>query len=363
MFNDSYKKKQVLITGHTGFKGSWLAHWLLRLGSEVTGVSIDVPTEPSHFRLTDLGHLVDDRRLDIRDRHGVIALLKEIKPDFVFHLAAQALVWRSYSNPADTFDVNIQGTVNMLEGLRLLDHPCTAVFITSDKCYENMEWIWGYRETDRLGGKDPYSASKGGAELAIRGYYASYFSSPDSPIRIAIGRAGNVIGGGDWAENRIVPDCIMAWANGESVQIRNPLSTRPWQHVLEPLSGYLTLGMHLLNDNHLNGEAFNFGPAPDQNYTVEKLIETMSNHWPESSWHKISRDNDLHEAGLLKLDCEKAKALLSWKSTLDFRETVQFTIDWYKEGVHLNKSMLPVTLSQLEDFEKIAFRKNNVWAR
>ena len=362
MFQNVYRNRRVLITGHTGFKGSWLAHWLLRLGAEVTGVSIDVPTEPSHFARTGLAGLMDDRRMDIRDRTGITDLIRELQPDFVFHLAAQPLVWHSYTHPAETFEVNVQGTVNILEGLRLLDRPCTAVLITSDKCYENREWVWGYKETDRLGGKDPYSASKGAAELAIKGYHASFFSQ-NSPVRIATGRAGNVIGGGDWAPNRIVPDCIRAWVGKEAVEIRNPRATRPWQHVLEPLSGYLALGMRLLKDRNLAGEAFNFGPPPNQNHTVETLIRAMSDHWAGASFLLTAKENSPHEAGLLKLDCDKANWLLSWKPVLSFADTVRLTAEWYREEGGGKENMLPVTLAQIEIYERLALEGDLEWTR
>ncbi len=266
-----FSGSKVLITGHTGFKGSWLSLWLSGLGANVTGVSLDIPTEPSHFLSGSINEmLAKDLRLDIRDSAAMKDLIKVLQPDFVFHLAAQPIVRRSYADPVESWQTNTLGTVNILQALRGLEKACTAVFITSDKCYDNVEWEWGYRETDALGGPDPYSASKGAAELAIRSYVRSYFPA-DGNIRIGVGRAGNVIGGGDWALDRIVPDCVRAWSRGENVELRNPAATRPWQHVLEPLSGYLNLALALKKDNKLHGEPFNFGPPAQQNHSVGEL--------------------------------------------------------------------------------------------
>ena len=246
---------RVLITGHTGFKGSWLSQWLKYLGAEVSGIALDPPSHPSHFETIDLAGQIEDHRLDIRDRNRLIERVQEIQPDFVFHLAAQALVRSSYENPLYTMESNTMGSANILEALRELKKPVVAVMITSDKAYENSEWVWGYRETDRLGGKDPYSASKGMAELLIRSYIESFFNAKDSNVTVGITRAGNVIGGGDWALNRIVPDCMTAWSNGEIVNIRSPHATRPWQHVLEPLSGYLVLASNLAESRTRHGQA------------------------------------------------------------------------------------------------------------
>jgi CDP-glucose 4,6-dehydratase len=277
IFNDCYQGKKVLITGNTGFKGSWLSVWLYQLGAEVYGISNGIPTTPFSL-FEDL--LLDDKinyiAADIRDADKMKILFNEIKPDFVFHLAAQPIVLSSYNDPVETMTTNVMGTVNILEALRFLNHNCSAVIITSDKCYDNVEWLWGYKETDALGGKDPYSASKGASELMVKTYACSYFMKPQSQIRIISVRAGNVIGGGDWAENRIVPDCIRAWLKNIPVEIRSPQSTRPWQHVLEPLSGYLQAGMRLSEDILMNGEAFNFGPNSDQNKTVKELISGLA---------------------------------------------------------------------------------------
>ena len=242
---------------------------------------MDIPSKPSHFIETNLSSYIEDYRLDIRDGELLAELVQKIQPDFVFHLAAQALVRLSYENPLETITSNAFGSANLLESLRSLDKQVVAIMITSDKAYDNVEWVWGYRETDRLGGKDPYSASKGMAELAIRSYVDSFFSSPDSNVRIGITRAGNVIGGGDWAIDRIVPDCMQACANGQTIDIRSPHATRPWQHVLEPLSGYLCLAENLYLGNQNHGEAYNFGPSSYQNYSVSKLIDEMAKYWDQ----------------------------------------------------------------------------------
>ena len=263
-----FKNSKVLITGHTGFKGSWLSLWLAQMGAEVHGISIALPSKPSHFLAADLAAKVKDHRLDICEGEFLNALFEQIQPDFVFHFAAQALVRSAYADPNGTWRTNAFGTINVLESLQLLKSPCVAVLITSDKCYDNVESIWGYRENDALGGTDPYSASKAAAELAIRSYVRSFFPS-DGVVHIGIGRAGNVIGGGDWAQDRVVPDCIRAWSCNETVQLRNPLATRPWQHVLEPLSGYLSLAMALKENIKLHGEPFNFGPPAQQTILLE----------------------------------------------------------------------------------------------
>jgi CDP-glucose 4,6-dehydratase len=358
----AFAGKTVMVLGHTGFKGSWLVAWLNRLGARVVGVAIDLPTQPSHFEALGIAGRIDDRRLDIRDGKQLAQLVAEECPDFVFHLAAQALVRKSYRSPLETFEVNTLGTANVLEALRLTPHPCVAVMITSDKCYDNVEWLWGYRETDRLGGRDPYSGSKGSAELVIRSYFESYFSSADSPARIAVGRAGNVIGGGDWAEDRIVPDCIRAWAGGSPLEIRNPSATRPWQHVLEPLSGYLWLAACLAADSGLGGEPFNFGPAAAEDRSVRDVIEALSGYWPGSSYAVNPPPFAVGEAGLLKLNCDKAAARLAWKPTLDFAETIEFTGDWYRNYYREPLMAANLTLQQIERYELLGRERGVAWA-
>src|SRR3990167_6034962 len=361
---DSYfQDKPVLITGHTGFKGSWLTAWLVSLGAKVVGISDDIPTHPAHFLAAKLENKIMHHIADINDYNAVQKIIACSQPEFVFHLAAQALVRRSYADPFQTFETNVIGTAHILEALRHLKKPCVAVMITSDKCYDNKEWIWGYRETDTLGGKDPYSASKGAAELVIRAYVESFMK--DHPhIRLGIGRAGNVIGGGDWAADRIVPDCVRAWSVGKSVEIRRPEATRPWQHVLEPLSGYLTLAAYLAESSKLHGEAFNFGPRAEQNYSVRILLERLKTYWSEVSWRDTSdKGNQQYEAGLLKLNCDKALAQLNWQPTLNFDETVQFTAEWYKT-FYKNPSdcILETTLQQLAQYTEMARQKGIAWA-
>ena len=364
LFNNCYQGKKVLVTGNTGFKGSWLSTWLLELGAEVYGISNGVPTQPwSLFESNHLPAKINYIEADIRDADAMRRLVGEIAPDFLFHLAAQPIVIRSYVDPVETMSTNIMGTVNILEALRGLTRPCTAVMITSDKCYDNVEWIWGYRESDALGGKDPYSASKGAAELMIKTYYHAFFSKPESLIRVTAVRAGNVIGGGDWAENRIVPDCIRAWSKQERAEIRSPQSTRPWQHVLEPLSGYLQAGERLAADPALNGEAFNFGPNADQNHTVLELIHAIASVWGGSldQLYEVIPPKAFHEAGLLKLNCDKALALLHWKPVMDFGQTTAFTAVWYKAFIEQTPDMYAFTVDQIAEYARLARKKGLHW--
>lgn len=359
-----FKNSKVLITGHTGFKGSWLSVWLAQLGAHIHGISIGLPSEPSCFAATDLASKVNDHRVDIRDAAALNLLVEKIQPDFVFHLAAQALVRPAYTNPTDTWQTNTIGTINVLESLRLLNSSCIAVLITSDKCYDNVEWEWGYREADALGGPDPYSASKGAAELAIRSYVRSFFPS-DGPVRIGVGRAGNVIGGGDWAEDRIVPDCIRSWSQSETVHLRNRSATRPWQHVLEPLSGYLNLAMALNESGRLHGEPFNFGPPAQQNHSVGELVSAMSNHWDQVSWKDVSVEGGgPHESGLLKLNCDKALHHLGWQAAWDFEVTVRETVLWYKYFYNNpSKSIADFSLEQIASYINAAQLKGISWAQ
>jgi CDP-glucose 4,6-dehydratase len=361
---NAFNNKKVLITGHTGFKGTWLTLWLRSLGANVIGLSVDVPSAPSHFDVADIPKYINDNRLDIRDSKAVRQLILEVQPDFVFHLAAQALVRPSYENPLETIAINALGSANLLDALRYLTKPVVAVMITSDKAYDNVEWVWGYRETDRLGGKDPYSASKGMAELAIRTFIESYFLGADSNVRVGITRAGNVIGGGDWAVDRIVPDCMRAWMDGGVVDIRNPEATRPWQHVLEPLSGYLSLGAMLAGSGKLHGEAYNFGPPAYQNYSVRTLIDEMKIHWDHICWNDTSQSQKhLHEAGLLKLNCDKALTDLKWEPILEFKENVKMTVEWYKAYYEKQEGfMYDFSMGQIEEYSQLAKARGAKWA-
>ena len=350
------KNKVVLITGHTGFKGSWLVSWLLDLGAIVVGVSEAIPTTPSMFEALKLSEKIKDYRFCITETSKLSDLLDTYAPDYLFHLAAQPIVRDAYLDPAYTFLSNTYGTISVLDSLRSYDRPIKAVFITSDKVYQNNEWFWGYRENDALGGVDPYSASKAAAELAIRSYVASYFKS-NGNITLAVARAGNVIGGGDWASSRIVPDCIRSWVNLEQVKIRNPSSTRPWQHVLEPIGGYLKLGSMLTPASVLHGEAFNFGPQPSQNADVLSLIERLSSYWASASWKiEASSDSSLRESSLLRLVCDKAESMLGWHPVLHLDETIDMTARWYKLFYEGNPKFLwAETVNQLRDYQtKIA---------
>lgn len=364
-FDNIYKGKKVLVTGNTGFKGSWLSTWLTMLGADVYGYSIDVPTTPSMFESLDLAEHNHHMFGDIRDREKINGYIQEVRPDFVFHLAAQAIVSTSYAEPFDTITTNVIGTASVLEAIRNITWQCTCVLITSDKAYDNVEWIWGYRETDALGGKDVYSGSKGAAELVIKSYWKSFISSMDN-IKLGVARAGNVIGGGDWAKDRIVVDCIKAFSNGETVEIRCPKSTRPWQHVLEPLSGYLTLGWYLATDRCENGEAFNFGPRAEQTKTVFELTRDLAQEWgidPDKA-ARITGDVPFKEATLLKLNCDKALAYLNWHSTLHYSQCVHIIAEWYKAFyIEECKDMHRLTVSQINYYMQEASREGLLWAR
>jgi CDP-glucose 4,6-dehydratase len=364
MFNNIYQGKKVLVTGHTGFKGAWTTAWLLKLGAKVIGISIDIPTHPSLFEELNLAEKITDYREDVRDLEVIKKIILTEKPDFLFHLAAQPIVSLSYSDPVNTFSTNVIGTVNVLESLRHLENKCAAIIITSDKCYDNVEWVWGYKETDSVGGKDIYSGSKGAAELAFKSYYHSFFKN-HLFVKIASARAGNVIGGGDWAKDRIVPDCMNAWYLDKSVEIRSPESTRPWQHVLEPISGYLNLGQKIAEDDSFNGESFNFGPKSEHSHTVKNLLNDLSVHWnitDSSKAYAITDNVKFHEAGLLKLNCDKALFFLKWTPSLEYHELIRFTSLWYYEYYkNTDKKMWDYTFDQIESYENIAKQKKIKW--
>jgi len=364
LFGGVYAGKKVLVTGNTGFKGAWLTAWLLQMNAKVYGLSKDIPTTPSMFEVMKLRERITHFEEDVRNAEAVNKIIADIQPDFVFHLAAQPIVSYSYENPVETITTNVIGTTNILEALRKLNHPCTAIIITSDKCYDNVEWVWGYKETDALGGKDIYSGSKGAAELVCKSYYHSFFSKEKSVVRIATARAGNVIGGGDWALDRIVPDCMRAWSEEKIVEIRSPKATRPWQHVLEPLSGYLQLGQALYNNRNLNGENFNFGPRAEHSHTVQQLLEDLSKCWhftKAENAYKITDNITFHEAGLLKLNCDKALFHLRWQSILDYATLIDFTGDWYYQFYTGKQDMFAYTTKQIEMYEEKAKQLNLQW--
>ena len=370
MFNHLYQDKRVLLTGHTGFKGSWLAEWLLTLGAEVTGLALPPPTEPALFNQLGLAQRLRHLTGDIRDLATVRAALAAARPHYVFHLAAQPLVRLAYEQPVETYATNVLGTVSVLEAVRLAKQPCTVIAITTDKCYENREWVHSYREEDPLGGHDPYSSSKGAAELVIQAYRRSYFSlppeaTPGSGIRLASARAGNVIGGGDWASDRIVPDCIRALSRGETIPVRNKIATRPWQHVLEPLSGYLWLGAALAADVRPPGSsplasAFNFGPALTSNRTVAELVLEILKHWP-GHWADHSDPRAVHEARLLNLATDKAFHLLNWEPVWDFEHTLAQTVGWYRSCLANPAEARALTARQISEFTAAAKTLGLLW--
>lgn len=368
MFANIYADLPIFITGNTGFKGSWLSAWLCSLGAKVTGFSHDIPTEPACYNEIKLSDKMQTINGDVRNLAALRKALLGIQPTIIFHLAAQALVRESYRDPVLTFETNMLGTLNILEAARSCPSVKAIVVITSDKCYRNDEWVWGYREADYLGGSDPYSASKGCAELISHSYFKSFFQERPACATV---RAGNVIGGGDWALDRIVPDCARAWAKGIPVAIRSPQATRPWQHVLEPLSGYLWLGARLL-DNKLagqnpynpKGQSYNFGPPADAVHSVAEVVKGLGRHWPDFHYEmEQGTCQNMAECGLLKLCCDKALAELNWKATLDFDETIRYTADWYARyhaGAGGN-AMWDYTLGQIAAYVNLAQARGLLW--
>ncbi len=356
LFGGIYKGKKVLVTGHTGFKGSWLILWLKQMGADVYGLALDPPSEPNHFDLLKLN--MKSYIQDICELAKVKEILEEINPDIIFHLAAQPLVRLSYQEPVYTFMTNVMGTVNILESAKSLNNLKAIVVVTSDKCYDNKEWLWGYRENEAMGGKDPYSSSKGCAELVTAAYRNSFFNSNGNRILVATARAGNVIGGGDWALDRILTDIVSSAAKSESVFLRYPAATRPWQYVLEPLSGYLSLGWKLLEGRKEYAEAWNFGPNPENNVSVLELVNEA-----KKIWGKVTFDFDKgihpHEAGFLMLDSSKATKVLDWHPVWGFVKTIDKTMGWYKKYYDYNEIVSVETLSEyIDDAQK----KNILWS-
>jgi CDP-glucose 4,6-dehydratase len=336
--------RRVLVTGHTGFKGGWLSLWLHHLGAEISGLALEPPTVPSFFAQTSLEELVQHRIADVRDEAAVRQVVAEARPELVFHLAAQPLVRYSYGHPVETYATNVMGTVHVLEACRHVDSVKGVVCITTDKCYENREWVWPYRESDPMGGHDPYSSSKGAAEIIISAYRRSY---PQGPL-IASVRAGNVIGGGDWALDRLVPDIVRALLRNEAVQIRNPASVRPWQHVLEALGGYLVIAERLLDGDRGVASAYNFGPAEDDAKPVSWIVEEMLQAWGGGRW--VSPEGEQpHEAVLLRLDCSKARAELGWEPRLRLGEALRRVVEWHRHVANGGDAR-EISLAQVADY-------------
>ena len=365
MFNNFYKNKKVLITGHTGFKGSWLTQWLLNLGSSVIGISKDIPSRPSMYEILDLKRDMKSIFFDIVETEKLLEVILKEKPQVIFHLAAQPIVSESYSNPLGTISDNVLGTASLLDCFSKISWKCTSVIITSDKCYRNVEKKAGYIEDDIIGGKDIYSGSKGAAELIIKSYFDSFIESKKN-LSLSIARAGNVIGGGDWAKDRLIVDCIKSWIKKTPVHIRNTNSTRPWQHVLEPLSGYLQLAEENFTNKIFNGEPFNFGPEMNETKKVIELIEDLYSKWKkfeQFDFFRQSRSNDFYEAGLLQLDISKAKKDLNWNPTLKYEEMISFISSWYISFYKDNEKISELTKNQILEFENLAKQRGIKWAQ
>lgn len=355
LFNNIYHGKRVLVTGHTGFKGSWLSLWLQELGSDVIGMALSPDSQPNHWNI--LGLEIDEHLIDIRDNIKVQQAFHNVQPEIVFHLAAQPLVRRSYQKPLETWGTNVMGTANVLEACRHTKSVRAIVVITTDKCYENLESTRGYCENDRLGGHDPYSASKAGSELVAASYRNAFFNTDKSPF-LATARAGNVIGGGDWSQDRLVPDLIRAVTQHEPLEIRSPYATRPWQHVLESLSGYLLLGSRLLNGENSYAEAWNFGPANEGNRTVSDVLNKLNSFWPSICWH-FSETPQPHETMLLCLDSTKAHNRLQWQPVWNFETAIEKTADWYRASLESGEV---ISRQQLIDYATHAAKIKATWA-
>lgn len=353
IFNNFYIGKRVLVTGHTGFKGSWLSIWLHELGAEVIGIGLDPFTERDNYVLSGIGKKIKaDIRADIRNGTKIKEIFNEYQPEIVFHLAAQPLVRLSYDKPVETYETNVMGTINIMEAIRCTESVKVAVMITTDKCYENKEQIWGYRENEPMGGFDPYSSSKGAAEIAISSWRRSFFNPIDfgkkHQVSIASVRAGNVIGGGDWALDRIIPDCIKALEAGKDIDIRSPKAIRPWQHVLEPLSGYMLLAQKMWNEPTKYCEGWNFGPLPESISTVWEVASKVVDNYGSGKLNDVSAPNALHEAKLLMLDISKAKFQLGWEPRMNISQCVELTVDWYKK--YETKQVYDVCLQQINKY-------------
>ena len=349
---DFWKGKRVFITGHTGFKGSWLSLWLQQMGAEVKGFSLEPPTTPSLFEVAKVADHMQSEIGDIRDLTKLSQSIVSFNPDILLHLAAQPLVRYSYREPVETYSTNVMGTVNVLEASRQANNLKTIVVITTDKCYENREWEWGYRENEPMGGYDPYSNSKGCAELVVSAYRRSFFNSNDTAA-VASARAGNVVGGGDWAEDRLIPDILRAFEKQQPVIIRNPLSTRPWQHVLEPLSGYLVLAQHLWQEGQTFAEGWNFGPKDDDCRPVQWILDKMVHFWGKGAYYEIDKSQQPHEANFLKLDCSKAATRLKWHPQWRLEYTLEKITTWHRAWLD-RKNMKNHCLEEIKDYMQVA---------
>lgn len=354
-WQECYRGRTVLVTGHSGFKGTWMTRWLEALGARVVGFSLPPTGDRRSMAAGGAPANVESIRGDVRDRDAVARSVATRRPEIVFHLAAQALVRRSYAEPVETFDTNVMGTVNVLDAARRCDSVRAVVVVTSDKCYENREWVWPYRETDPMGGHDPYSSSKGCAELVTSSYRASFCGNDESPS-IASVRAGNVIGGGDWAEDRLVPDVVRAIERGRQVEIRSPHAIRPWQHVLEPLAGYLALGGRLLEAGDQFAEAWNFGPNPESHLTVGKFVERVTAEWGAGRFVHRADAGERHEATFLALDSSKSRARLGWRPVLDVNDAVAWTVDWYRRFLAGSASAESLIDEQIASYEGLLRR-------
>jgi CDP-glucose 4,6-dehydratase len=365
MFNGYYQNRRVLVTGHTGFKGAWLSLWLKKLGAEVHGLSLPAPTNPNLHEIIRAATFTSETICDIRQLDPLTAAVEKIRPQAVFHLAAQPIVRRSYVEPLETFQTNALGTAHVLEAIRKLELNCLTIVVTSDKCYDNREWEFAYRENDALGGHDIYSMSKGATELVAQSWYRSFFAPNPKLGPVVTARAGNVIGGGDYAVDRIVPDSIRALIEKQPIRVRNPRAIRPWQHVLECLSGYLWLAARLSQEPKTSRliSPFNFGPEPSARQPVSRLVEEILHSWP-GKWRDDSDPDAPHEAVLLSLSIEKAGALLGWYPAWDFTEAIRRTVAWYRERHDLkNPDLLHFSQSQIDDYTEAARGKNLAWAK
>jgi CDP-glucose 4,6-dehydratase len=351
-----WQGKRVFITGHTGFKGSWLSLWLSSMGAKVTGYALAVDETPALFEVLQLDGAIDSHVGDVSDFASMSDVLNQAQPDIVFHLAAQSLVKPSYDAPVETYQTNVMGTVNLLEAVRQNGQVKAVVIVTSDKCYENQEWQWPYRENDRLGGHDPYSNSKACAELVTESFRKSFFAGTHTAVATA--RAGNVIGGGDWAMHRLLPDIIRAQQSGSSLEVRNPDSTRPWQYVLEPLSGYMALAEKLFSDGQDYAEAWNFGPAVEGIQPVRYIVETVADKWPTFQWHTQAHPHH-HEAKMLMLDCTKSITRLGWKPQWSMSNMLENTLDWY-DAYYSGQDMTTVSLQQIARFSNTPSQLNTI---